>query len=1050
MPENRHEVEPAAFERHTTVAIAGYIGRIPFLRNIFIVCLATALFFPLYNWFSMTPAYRDMLTRFKVHSAQRTAAHMMRALNLGNQPVSQTSIDARHRMVIEQFKTDFGLEKLQLYSPAGKVVFSTSAADIGQVNRHAYFSEGVARGRVYSKVVEKGTLSSEARPLALDVVEIYIPIVKEDTFLGALEIYCDITEIRADLNRLILRTNGTMVLIAVIITIIMVAVLFKAGNAMLSHRETDAALRSAHDLLERRVEERTLDLIESNKDLQMEILERRQAEEALRISERRFRSLIETIPHCIQEIDRDGTITFANPSHVTMYGYDEKELTGKPIYHLAADEDNKRQIKAHFEYLMNQQPTPSPWFSKDRTRSGRIIQTQVDWNYKKDAQGRVEGMIAVISNITHRKQAEKALLDNLNFMTTLIDTIPNPVFYKDTEGLYLGCNVAYAEIIGLPKDSILGRRLIDLPKLSFSDMADHYHRQDLELIQRTGVHAHEERILCADGSFHDYILFKATFEDIDGAVAGLVGIMLDITERKTAEKEVRKSKALFDAFMEHLPGLAYIKDSEGRYLFVNEAFARFTGCGAAASIGLCDDQVWEQETARLLKANDAELRRTQQADSQMETVRLSDGRPRHLLTVRFPIFQDEAPFSLGGVSIDVTERTQAEQQRHQLEQQLQQAQKMEALGTLAGGIAHDFNNILAAIIGFTEIAAADIPKDSDNHHFLQRVLEAGERARALVKQILTFSRRSEIEPKPVQVKLIVKEVLKLLRGSLPVNITIVQQIHSDDTVMADPVQIHQVMMNLCTNAGYAMRENGGVLTVRLERVDLDETFTNLHGDLQPGRYLRLSVADTGRGITPENLSRVFDPFFTTKPKGEGTGMGLSVVHGIVTHLGGVITVQSAPEQGAVFDVYLPAIENHIAMPRPEVDAMPTGSERILFVDDEAAQTEMIRRMLGLLGYTVTSMNNSSAALELFEKDPTAVDLVITDMIMPQMNGEELARRMLTQRPDLPVILCTGYSEHFSEADAKALGIKGFVLKPLVMADLARLVRRVLDNERTHG
>lgn len=1045
MSENHHKVEPAAFEYHTTVAIAGYIVRTPFLRNIFLACLATAIFFPLHNWFSMTPAYRDMLTGFKVDSARRTAAHMMRTLNLGNQPVSRTSIDARHHLVIEQFKTDFGLEKLQLYSPAGEVVFSTSLADIGQINRHAYFSDGVARGKVHSKVVEKGSLSSEDHPLDRDVVEIYIPIFKNDSFLGAFEIYCDITTIRADLNRLIQRTNGTMAVIATIITIIMVAVLFKAGNAMLSHEETDAALRSAHDLLERRVEERTLDLIESNKDLQMQILERRQAEEALRISERRFRSLIETIPHCIQEIDRDGTITFANPSHKNMYGYDEKELTGKPIYHLAADEDNKRQIQAHFEFLMDQKPTPSPWFSKDRTRSGRVIQTQVDWNYKKDAQGRVEGMIAVISDITHRKQAEKALLDNLNFMNTLIDTIPNPVFYKDTEGLYLGCNVAYAEIIGLPKDQILGRRLIDLPNLSFGGMADYYHRQDLKLIRKTGVHTHEERVLCADGLLRDYFMFKATFEDIEGAVAGLVGIMLDITERKAAEKEVRKSKALFDAFMEHLPGLAYIKDPEGRYLFVNEAFAHFTGSEATASIGLRDDQVWEQETARMLQANDAELRRTQHADSQMETVRLSDGRTRHLLAVRFPIFQDEAHFSLGGVSIDVTERTQAEQQRHLLEQRLQQAQKMEALGTLAGGIAHDFNNILAAIIGFTEIAAADLPKDSDTHHFLQRVLEAGERARALVKQILTFSRRSEIEPKPVQVKLIVKEVLKLLRASLPVSINVVQQIYSDDTVMADPVQIHQVMMNLCTNAGYAMREKGGLLTVRLEGVDLDEAFTKLHGDLKPGRYLRLSVADTGKGIAPENLIRVFDPFFTTKPKGEGSGMGLSVVHGIVTRLGGVITVKNVPEQGAVFDVYLPAIENHTAVPILETDTLPTGSERILFVDDEASQTEMIRHMLGLLGYKVTSIGKSPDALELYEKDPLAVDLVITDMIMPLMNGEELARRILALRPDLPVILCTGYSEHFSEADAKALGIKGFVLKPLVMADLARLVRQVLDN-----
>jgi CheY-like chemotaxis protein len=287
-------------------------------------------------------------------------------------------------------------------------------------------------------------------------------------------------------------------------------------------------------------------------------------------------------------------------------------------------------------------------------------------------------------------------------------------------------------------------------------------------------------------------------------------------------------------------------------------------------------------------------------------------------------------------------------------------------------------------------------------------------------------------------------VLKLLRASLPATITIEQAIATDAAVMADPVQIHQVMMNMCTNAGYAMREKGGKLKVSLDLVALDEEATRPHSGIEPGNFLKLTVADTGSGIAPDILGRIFDPFFTTKPKGEGTGMGLSVVHGIVTGLGGFITVDSQPGEGARFDVYLPALESKASQGFAEVEKLPLGKEKILFVDDEKMQTEMLKHLLGLLGYKVETVNHSPEALSFFQKDPGAFDLVITDMIMPEMTGDVLAGQMLRIRPDLPIILCTGYSENITEAQAKALGIKAFVLKPLVMAELARLIRQVLD------
>ncbi len=1027
--------------------VARHVWRTPFLRNIFLVCLGVAVLLPLVNGLYLTPAYHQMLAAIREQHAHRIAAHLMNVLEIEGEPFSHATVSAATDERVQQVLSDLGLEKMRQFDPTGQVVFSSTREEVGQSIRQPFFREKVARGQTMSRVVYKGRRSLEGRILDKDVVQIYLPVMKAGAFLGAFEIYYDITSSVETLDRLRRQGQIIMLLVAAGMMAIVGLTLAKAGAATMAHAQAAADLRSAHVKLEKHVEARTLDLIMANQELQQENIERRQADEALRQSERRFRMLVETIPHGIVEIDRRGGITFANPALTRMYGFSEQELRGKNLFELSSSPEERRRLRDHLEDLMHRQPEPFPWHSKDLTRDGSLIETQVDWNYRRDDVGRVTGLIAVISEITHRKHAEKALLDNLHFMNTLIDTIPNPVFYKDAQGVFLGCNVAYCQIMGMRKDQIIGRRLIDLGGIAFAEKADYFHNQDIMQLQNPGIRTFEEHIRCADGQHRDYILFKATFRDAEGIVAGLVGIMLDITARKQVEKELEESKNLFDAFIQHIPGLAYMKDDQGRYLFVNDAFARFTGLRADAQIGLRDAEVWDAETARILNRNDEAIRLSQVAANILETVRLPNHEQRHLLTTRFPIFKNEDLFALGGVSIDVTESTRAEQQRQQLEMQLQQAQKMEALGTLAGGIAHDFNNILAAVIGYTEIVAAEISKDSQTYHYLSRVLEAGERARALVKQILTFSRQSELEPKPVQVKIIVKEVLKLLRASLPVTIEIVQQIDSDGTVMADPVQIHQVMMNLCTNAGYAMREKGGRLTVRLADIYLDDAAGQRLGKLAAGRYLKLSVIDTGYGIAPEHLSRIFDPFFTTKPKGEGTGMGLSVVHGIVTRLGGTVSVESTPGAGAGFDVYLPLIASPALAAPTEATALPVGTEKILVVDDEVFQTDMSKHLLGLLGYKVETCNRASEALILFEKSPLAFDLVITDMVMPGMTGDELARRLLELRPDLPIILCTGYSENITEYKARALGIKGFALKPLVMEELARLIRQVLETRK---
>ena len=398
-----------------------------------------------------------------------------------------------------------------------------------------------------------------------------------------------------------------------------------------------------------------------------------------------------------------------------------------------------------------------------------------------------------------------------------------------------------------------------------------------------------------------------------------------------------------------------------------------------------------------------------------------------------------------GVIQDIHERKKAEQAKAKLEAQLRQAQKMEAIGTLAGGIAHDFNNILFAVFGFVELAIPDLPEGNHARKKLGEVLKAANRAKDLVCQILTFSRQSEKERKPFKLDLIVKEGLKLLRASLPTTINIRHNIDKKcGYIMADPTQVHQVIMNLCTNAYHAMRERGGLLEVNLDVVEINGGLAGDLANLQVGGYVRLTVSDTGHGMDQGTMERIFDPFFTTKPVGEGTGMGLATVHGIVTSHGGAIAVHSELEKGTIFDVYFPRFESGVALKAEMAEPAPGGNERILFVDDEEPLVRMGQQMLERLGYHVSARTSSMEALEAFRAQPDRFDLVITDQTMPNMTGVQLARELMRIRPDIPIILITGFSEIVPPEKAKKMGIREYLMKPVVTSNFGKAIRRALD------
>jgi PAS domain S-box-containing protein len=526
-------------------------------------------------------------------------------------------------------------------------------------------------------------------------------------------------------------------------------------------------------------------------------------------------------------------------------------------------------------------------------------------------------------------------------------------------------------------------------------------------------------------------------------------LIQEISEKKQAEEALRESERKLHAIFDHHYQLTGLIDNEGRIIAANRTALRFAGVEEPAVIGRYFwDGPWWNPSQR------SKVQSAFECAAKGEFVRFetthptADGDTRNIDFSLSPVRED------GGDVIyvvpegrDITKIRRSEEERASLQEQLTQAQKMEAIGTLAGGIAHDFNNILSAIVGYTELSKLSVGDKNQLLEYLDNILKAGGRAKDLVRRILTFSRQTEYEAKPVSVQIIVKEAIKLLRASLPSNIEINQNLASEALVMADPVQIHQIIMNLCTNAGHAMKETGGSLTVELSDSEIDNSVPHEPAELKPGKYVKLTVSDTGVGMLPEVLEQIFNPFFTTKEREEGTGLGLSVVHGIVKKIEGEVYARSEPGKGSMFTVLLPALKDTYEATQDDEDVLPKGKGQILFVDDEYEIIDIGQRMLEDLGYKVVTRSSSLEALKLFRMQPHRFDLVITDMTMPQLTGDKLAEELISIREDIPIILCTGFGYQITEEIAKSIGIKELLMKPVLRADLARAIKGVLKEAK---
>lgn len=755
-------------------------------------------------------------------------------------------------------------------------------------------------------------------------------------------------------------------------------------------------------------------------------------------------SVLENIAEGYYETDLRGTYHFCNEAYSNILGVPKEKIIGSNYKKFLSEGAESIYQIFHTVYL-----TGNPATSAHR-KVTRPDGSQRDMEYSvsliKDEKDLPIGFQGIARDITEQRQMEETIRQSEERYRTILENIEDGYHEVDLKGNFTLFNESFRKIMGYTKEELLG--------MNYKQYANPENVQKVlkayDQVYRTGepLKRFEWTVIRKDGARRDLAVSVSLIKDASNQATGFRGIIRDETDRKEAEEALRLSEEKLSKAFRACPDWMTISTlDEGRYIDVNDAFLSMTGYTREQVIGHTSQELglWvnPQDRTKAIQI----IQKVGSIRNFESAFRMKSGEIRVVLRSSEIILLGEEK-CIVSVNRDITRLRQAEAEKTKLESQLRQAQKMEAIGTLAGGIAHDFNNILTVIIGCTDLALVDIPKEHPVCEHLMLVREAGTRATDLVKQILAFSRQVEQEQKPIRLGSIVKEALKMLRSSLPSTIQIRQTIEENHgLIMADPTQIHQILINLCTNAAHAMRENGGVLEIRLTNVRVETGSSGKFPDLSPGPYVNLTVSDTGHGMKPEIMDRIFDPYFTTKAVGEGAGLGLAVVYGIVKSYHGAVKVHSKPGKGSIFEVFLPRIE----YPPQETKAMesepiPGGSERILLVDDEEALVYAVQKMLERLGYRVTAKTSSLEALETFYARPREFDLIITDMTMPNMTGVELSKRIKQMRPDIPMVLCTGFSEMIDEKKAEALGFEAFVMKPIVRRNIAETTRKVLDRK----
>ncbi len=794
--------------------------------------------------------------------------------------------------------------------------------------------------------------------------------------------------------------------------------------------------------------------------------------------------VINQIKEAVITTDLSGIITSWNNGASELFGYSPNEAMGENISALLL---LKKSDPIHEEYINSPPAMRVQWEAPVLHKLGNpfhaLLSASILLNHKNEK----EGTIFTVTDISDRKAAEIKLQESEERYRLLIENTSDWIWEVDEKGNFTYTSHKVKELLGYDPEELIGTSAFNLmyeekEAIRVADVYDEILVSGEPFTFKENINRHR------DG--HIVVLESCGVPIFDafGKFRGYRGVDRDITARKEIEKN-RENQAIIWALGSDI-GQAVTTEKKLHDMLKNccESFIKRLNVGFAR-IWLYQplQKMLILEGSAGIHDDNNEVHDRLHIESQHKISQIAATRMPHLTNqvTGYPEIEDREwlqknniiafaghPLLVGEKLIGVMAifscspltdfilktfgsvadkiaigigNKLAEQEKNALQMQVRQMQKLQAIGTLAGGIAHDFNNILTAILGFSDLLKSLVKNDPDSLECIEQVLQAGNRAKNLVKQILTFSRRTEQTRHSLQPHLVVKEAVKLLIASIPSNIQIRQYIDPGcGNIMADPTELHQIIMNLCTNAYQAMQGNGGILKIHLKQIPVGQDLTRLNPRLYRGLYIRLRVQDTGCGMDRMTLERIFEPYYTTKQLGEGTGLGLALVHGIVEGLGGAIVVESTPGQGSTFDVYLPllkATESETLMQEEEL--ISGGNERILFVDDESAIVSFNQRQLHNLGYNITATTSSRDALNLFSSSPQSFDLVITDQMMPGLTGTELSKKLLTIRSDIPIILVTGFSQDIIPDQAKNLGIKEFAMKPILINELAPLIRKAL-------
>ncbi|MFH1154200.1 MAG: PAS domain S-box protein [Pseudomonadota bacterium] len=824
---------------------------------------------------------------------------------------------------------------------------------------------------------------------------------------------------------------------------------------------------------------------------------RKKAETKLSSSEERFNLAMEASQDGIYDWDLETKKIYYSPGWKRMLGYEPEELPNDfSVWEkLTEPEDVASSWKMLNELIEGKRRRFVKEF-KMRHKDGHWVDIFSRASlYRNPDDNRVR-IVGTHVDITERKQSEQAINSLANNLKAIFDSAPNILALVDKDIRVEMINRKGVALVGESKENLYGLLCGDVFLCQYSFKSDGcgtnpecsdcpLRTRVLSTFETGKPHIEEEgqMTFLQNGKETPMdILISTSLLNTNGTKRVLLSLT-DITGLKKAEEMLKESEMIHKEIFDNSPTPLYIQD----FSETAECIKKFKDQNNVNDIKSYlqnnpDEVLHLASTVKILKSNKA-ARIMYQVDSKNDflerlapaikpddtqhfinqVVDFTDGKDwfegegRNLdakgnvldILLRKTVV-NRAKNGLSKIIVSVTDVTKlhkSHREKAQLETRLQEAQKMESIGNLAGGIAHDFNNLLSPIIGISELLLEDLPPGSPQFEDVQEIFNAGKRGGELVKQILTFSRQGEHKKIPVRVQQIVKEVLKLSKSTIPAEIEIRDCLQPDcGLVMADPTQLHQIAMNLITNAYHAIQRNDGKIDIKVKEITLD--VDNLVGKLQkPGKYALLSVSDNGIGIPSAHFEKIFEPYFTTKANGKGTGLGLSVVYGIVKEHHGEITVYSEVGKGTTFNVYLPLIKKNIeldSIKKPEL--LPTGDERVLVVDDEISLVKLEERILSQLGYTVIVRASSVDALEAFRNSPTSFDIVISDMSMPKMTGIQLAQEMRKIRPDIPIVICTGFSEHISQDIAKDIGVNGFLMKPIIRAELAQMVRKVLDKK----